>query len=108
MKRFLPLILATGVLLLSGCHTADIPEGAMPEGGHGTTTGHETGGEVSHEVDDHASTPSTASAFPSSTPPSGKESVTPAGYWGHLKENTKLGEEHAEGGHGEVGAPASH
>lgn len=107
MKRFLPLILAAGVLLLSGCHTADIPEGAMPEAGHGTT---EPESNMPHtDIVLHSdSDSSTASAFPSTTPPSGKESVTPVGYWGHLKENTVLGDEHAEGGHGEAAAPAAH
>lgn len=96
------------MLLLSGCHTADVPESTVPEAGHGeagtehVSNEHETNG--AHAAGDYA----TAAAFPSTTPPSGKESVTPSGYWGPRKVNTDPyvhGDSHGDGGHG---APAQH
>jgi hypothetical protein len=107
MKRFLPLVLAAGVLLLSGCHTADVPEATLPDahgaGGEHGATGHEVAGNeaASHGADGHETngTYPTAAAFPSSTPPSGKESVTPKGYWGPRKVNTEPTDAHAGGGH---------
>lgn len=113
MKRFLPLILAAGVLALAGCHIADVPEASVSAEGHAASTEHGTSEptapiEASTSPETAGAYP-TSSAFPSNTPPSGKESVTALGYWGPRKANTQPVDAHAEGGnegHGE--APAAH
>lgn len=101
MKRFLPLTLAASVLLLSGCHTADIPEADHDEATHDGEPISAPSGKPEGLGTAVAVNP-TASAFPASTPPSMKPSLTPRGYWMNRKVNTQPGEE----GHGEAAGHA--
>lgn len=108
MKRFLPLTLVASVMLLAGCHLADVPEGDVTEAAHGESTHVEGGHEgltrdlvITHEPDSAQPVSSTASAFPPSTPPSEKESVTKLGYWNGRKVNTEP-TAHDEEGHGDA------
>ncbi|MGV3617663.1 MAG: hypothetical protein ACO1SV_20245 [Fimbriimonas sp.] len=112
MKRLLPIFLSAGVMLLAGCHLSD--EGTLGDGqGHegpaaaaGGTETHEESGET------HAGTPTaevagnaggqTAAAFPASTPPTDRPSVTTPNYWAPRRINT----EPSAGGHG--GPEAAH
>lgn len=108
MKRFSPLVLAAGVLLLSGCHLADVPEASLPMEHDSATAEHGTPGNETPAAHPANGSYPTASAFPSTTPPSGKESVTALGYWGPRKVNTEPTPGHAnEAGHTNTAHPGS-